>query len=265
MNQSENLYQKDMQCVLEFLCQRDVDCLDLESVKKWFGGETATAVVVFGNELPQTAEAGCLAFLAGLGERLVFCGGTGHSTELLKKRAGADERYRECAQKTSEAAVFSEIAVKRYGIPEDKILLDETSANCGENAANARMILEGRHILPSRLILMQDPLMQRRSAMSLKKAMPDSTRILSYAPFLPQCDGRLNPLPWQGAVWERERFLELALGEIPRLRDDENGYGPNGKGFIGHVEIPEEVETAWKRLYDAEADARRRCRVQDGR
>ena len=176
MNQSENLYQKDMQCVLEFLCQRDVDCLDLESVKKWFGGETA---------------------MAGLGERLVFCGGTGHSTELLKKRAGADERYRECAQKTSEAAVFSEIAVKRYGIPEDKILLDETSANCGENAANARMILEGRHILPSRLILMQDPLMQRRSAMSLKKAMPDSTRILSYAPFLPQCDGRLNPLPWK--------------------------------------------------------------------
>ena len=150
MNQSENLYQKDMQCVLEFLCQRDVDCLDLESVKKWFGGETATAVVVFGNELPQTAEAGCLAFLAGLGERLVFCGGTGHSTELLKKRAGADERYRECAQKTSEAAVFSEIAVKRYGIPEDKILLDETSANCGENAANARMILEGRHILPKK-------------------------------------------------------------------------------------------------------------------
>jgi hypothetical protein len=45
-----------------------------------------------------------------------------------------------------------------------------------------------------------------------------------------------------------ERFLSLLLGEIPRLRDDENGYGPNGKRFIGHVEIPDDVLAAYERL-----------------
>lgn len=30
-------------------------------------------------------------------------------------------------------------------------------------------------------------------------------------------------------------------GEIPRLRDDVNGYGPKGKKFIAHVNIPDKV------------------------
>ena len=42
--------------------------------------------------------------------------------------------------------------------------------------------------------------------------------------------------------------IQLALGEIPRLRDDEQGYGPRGRGYIVHVDIPEEVERAWERL-----------------
>ena len=45
-----------------------------------------------------------------------------------------------------------------------------------------------------------------------------------------------------------ERYLTLLLGEIPRLRDDENGYGPRGKGFLAHVDIPEEVEAAFQLL-----------------
>jgi hypothetical protein len=38
------------------------------------------------------------------------------------------------------------------------------------------------------------------------------------------------------------------MGEIPRLKDDENGYGPRGKGFIGHVDIPKEVLEAYEEL-----------------
>ena len=29
------------------------------------------------------------------------------------------------------------------------------------------------------------------------------------------------------------------MGEIPRLTDNAEGYGPNGKKFICHVDIPE--------------------------
>jgi len=40
----------------------------------------------------------------------------------------------------------------------------------------------------------------------------------------------------------------LLLGELPRLRDDINGYGPLGRDFIVHVDIPAEVEAAWQIL-----------------
>lgn len=45
-----------------------------------------------------------------------------------------------------------------------------------------------------------------------------------------------------------DRFLELILGEVPRLRDDKHGYGPEGKGFIPHVDIPNQVEQSWELL-----------------
>jgi hypothetical protein len=50
------------------------------------------------------------------------------------------------------------------------------------------------------------------------------------------------------AVWSRDRFVSLALGEVRRLRDDADGYGPRGAGFIGHVDLPADVEEAARRL-----------------
>ena len=49
-------------------------------------------------------------------------------------------------------------------------------------------------------------------------------------------------------MWEMERYVSLLMGEIPRLGDDENGYGPSGRDFIAHVEIPEEVRHAFEEL-----------------
>lgn len=44
------------------------------------------------------------------------------------------------------------------------------------------------------------------------------------------------------------RYISLLLGEIPRLTDDINGYGPKGKDFISHVDIPLNVQDAFKEL-----------------
>ncbi|EIY0006856.1 YdcF family protein, partial [Salmonella enterica] len=49
-------------------------------------------------------------------------------------------------------------------------------------------------------------------------------------------------------IWTVARYLSLIAGELPRLRDDETGYGPRGKDFIIHVDIPRDVETAWQVL-----------------
>lgn len=248
-------YQEAVETIVDFLCHRDVEKLEESTVKSFFGGNCGDVVIVFGNDLPGTAEAGCEAWKRGLGKWLLFCGGIGHSTEILKSRMAREACYGSCGEEGSEAELFAKIAVHKYGIPGQRILLDTKSTNCGENAENARAVLEASGIEAKRVILMQDPLMQRRSFMGLKKAMPDRVKILSFAPFLPRLlengevsDGR-----------DRMRFLELLLGEIRRLRDDEHGYGPRGAGFIGHVDIPENVEKAWKVLYEAEADARRRC------
>ena len=45
--------------------------------------------------------------------------------------------------------------------------------------------------------------------------------------------------------------LSLLTGEIRRLRDDEHGYGPRGKGFLPHVDIPEDVMDAWRHIMNS--------------
>jgi hypothetical protein len=49
-------------------------------------------------------------------------------------------------------------------------------------------------------------------------------------------------------VWSMRRFTALLLGEMGRLHDDEQGYGPRGADFIDHVDIPSDVQDAYQRL-----------------
>jgi hypothetical protein len=78
-------------------------------------------------------------------------------------------------------------------------------------------------------------------------------RPLSHAPFVPQIqaaqDGELR-LAGEAAIgtWTLERFVALVLGELKRLNDDENGYGPRGRNFLPHVDIPKSVSESYERL-----------------
>jgi UPF0288 family protein (methanogenesis marker protein 3) len=38
------------------------------------------------------------------------------------------------------------------------------------------------------------------------------------------------------------------MGEIPRVRDDPKGYGPCGKNFIAHVNVPRDIEEHYNML-----------------
>ena len=49
-------------------------------------------------------------------------------------------------------------------------------------------------------------------------------------------------------MWTVDRYVNLLMGEIPRLTDDADGYGPQGKGFIAHVDVPVEVRRAFAQL-----------------
>lgn len=47
-------------------------------------------------------------------------------------------------------------------------------------------------------------------------------------------------------MWDIDRYLTLLLGEIPRLSDRSDGYGPLGKNYIAHVDIPARVTAAFE-------------------
>lgn len=152
------------------------------------------------------------------------------------------------------------------------VLVEDQSTNCGANASITKALL-ARHDIhnPRSVIVAQDPTMCRRTAASFEKlyeADPDTRpQILCWPTFVPQVTlveanavAGSEPLsrltfqttPMSGPdlddLWEMPRFADLIMGEIPRLRDSVDGYGPKGKGFISHVDVPPSVENAWRTL-----------------
>jgi len=49
-------------------------------------------------------------------------------------------------------------------------------------------------------------------------------------------------------LWDLATYIRLQMGEIPRLTDNEQGYGPKGKNFLVHIDIPSAVTQAYELL-----------------
>ena len=96
--------------------------------------------------------------------------------------------------------------------------------------------------------------MQRRTDASFRQAWADTAcpTILNWPVQVPRLGYRNDRIDYlqspNSRKWTPERFLSLLTGEIQRLTDDENGYGPRGRGFLPHVDIPEDVEAAWRHI-----------------
>lgn len=197
---------------------------------------------------------------------LVLCGGFGHSTQLMHDAIAAHPRFHTLAGQVNgfaEARMLEAVAREFYGInttesqtlpPGLSVLVEDKSTNCGSNASNSRQVLEKHGVhSPQSIFIAQDPTMSRRTKATFEKvyAGEDQPRILSWPTFVPQVVSTQDATPFEyssdaSGLWDRERFLSLLVGEIPRLRDDAEGYGPKGRGYIGHVEIPDDVEVAWR-------------------
>lgn len=209
-------------------------------------------VILAGNAILSTAAE---AFAAASTARtpVLITGGVGHSTALLAETVA--ERHPGIAvQGRSEADILRDIAIRFHRLDEEQILVETASTNCGENAAFSLRYLDEHGLRPEAALLVQDPLMQRRTDASFKRWLDSSwrTEILNWPTFVPRLDWIDGAVSYAAdlprPLWSGRRFMSLLLGEIPRLRDDENGYGPHGKGFITHVDIPAEVEEAFQAL-----------------
>ena len=218
-----------------------------------------------------------LATQPGVAKTLVLCGGIGHSTQFIYDAVRGSEKYRPLAHKVHglpEARVLEAILNEYYPIMAKhvesgvlKVIVEDRSTNCGANAIETRRVLELHSVpTPSSFLIVQDPTMSLRTLASFKKiysdvvplpgflGCPTFTPVMSLVRSdvgqnLPTACFNVSDIP-ESDLWDYQRFFDLIMGEIPRLRDDENGYGPKGKGFIVHVDIPDEVEYAWMRLRD---------------
>lgn len=157
------------------------------------------------------------------------------------------------------------------------VIVEDQSTNCGANAAKTKEALDEHGITsPRTIVVCQEPTMCRRTIASFQQVYSGAgnrvPKFYGWPTFVPtvvdirtsntestpggqsdssvltqlafDCSLAGVPISAEG-LWTMPRFLDLILGEIPRMRNDEHGYGPNGKGFIAAVDIPDEVEAAW--------------------
>lgn len=218
-------------CVCAYLARRDLSALSAGELIRLTGKSSADALFAFGCDLTDVPELAARIFRQKLCNILLFSGGTGHATQTLRKNA--HEKYGiDCAD-SSEAEIMAEIAVKHLHVPKEKVYIEKYSTNSGENAKFSIELLRKNNIPFQNIVLLQDPLMQQRSHLATLKYLDPDCHLLSCAPFIPRAGG-YRP-------WPEKRFFELILREIPRITDDELGYGPKGLNFIVHADIPSEV------------------------
>jgi uncharacterized SAM-binding protein YcdF (DUF218 family) len=76
---------------------------------------------------------------------------------------------------------------RHYGLRRSEMILENQSANCGENAVNALAAARERGLRPETVILMQDSAMQRRMHFSFEKAWRgEGARFYGYAAHVPR-------------------------------------------------------------------------------
>ncbi len=237
--------------IAKFLAARDIDKLDCTELEKAAGIIKVDVLVLLGNSIPYTIKCAVIAYKNNLCDKILINGGIGHSTAILREQIRKDKKFN-CIQveNRAEADIFFDIMTKIYNIPDHKIIMENQSTNCGDNALKAITLLDQLDISYNSLLLIQDPTMQLRTYASFLKYIDNkNVKLLNYSPFIPVIDSHLKLTNKDiDGIWNEQRYLELIMGEIPRLKDDVNGYGPCGKNFIAHVNVPGEIEEHYNRI-----------------
>ena len=230
-------FTEDLNLIATFLARRDIQCLTAASAGK------VDVIVLLGSSVLETLDAATEAYSNGLSDKILVSGGIGHSTPNLWQKVGERDR--------PEAEILAEILTKQFGIPTRAILKETTSTNCGANARESKRTLQNEGINPKRLLLIQDPTMQRRTHASFQRAWREDSppEFISFAPFVPRTScGQNGQIEVTPPAWPPERFIDLLLSEIPKLLDSPEGYGPQGRDFIEHVHVPKEILEAHARI-----------------
>lgn len=226
---------------------RDIPELTTSELQLKYGLSKVDVMVLFGGSILCGGDVLAQAIKNQVAEKYVIVGGAGHTTDTLRKQVSTEIEGYDMSP-LSEAEIFDLYLKKKYGLEVD--FLECQSTNCGNNITFMLELFEKNDIPVHSIILSQDATMQRRMDAVLRKYKKEWT-IVNYATYcakLIEKDGKLQYENTPLGMWDVTYFARLLMGEIPRLMDNTEGYGPKGKGFIAHVDIPENIIEAYVKI-----------------
>lgn len=231
-----------------FCGKRDIEQLSVDCLKSKYKIEQADIMVLFGGSIMCGGDVMAQAIKNNIAKKYIIVGGAGHTTEVLREKV-QKEYSSIITENLSEAEIFNKYINVRYGLTAD--YLECKSTNCGNNITYLLNLLKKNSIDFKSIILSQDAAMQYRMEAGLHKYISDDIIVINYAVYKANVVVENNKLVYDSDIygmWDIDKYINLLMGEIPRLKDNKDGYGPKGKDFIIHVDIPKEVLTAFEEL-----------------
>ena len=238
--------------VATWCAQRDVSSLSPVALRDEAGLASGAAdlFVLFGGGVIGSVATLERAMRAGVARRFAIVGGRGHATFWLDRaieRLATTTPALPPAGVASEAEMLDALLHERYGLRAD--FLETSSTNCGNNISNLLDLLEGAGHVASSVVLCQDAVMQRRMDATWRRQVQGRpvfahTRVINWPAYEAALAPEGSSLVWHHApegIWPIEHYLSLLTGEVARLTDDEDGYGPRGRDFVVHVDVPCDV------------------------
>ena len=191
----------------------------------------ADAIMVLCSHDTAVAERGADLFLEGWAPLLIFSGGLGVITKHLWTEPEADQ--------------FAAIAERR-GVPRASMLVENRSANTGENVLFTKQLLAERGLDPQSFILVQKPYMERRTFATFRKVWPEKHAIVT-SPRV-SLDEYLER--YSNDTLSTSDVISIMVGDLQRVKL----YAETG--FQIPQEIPADVWDAFERLVAAGYDTR---------
>ena len=186
---------------------------------------SSDGILVLGSHDVRVAEWATQLWLDGWADWLIFSGGLGRLTEGNWQQ--------------TEAERFGEVA-RRMGVPEEKILLEASSTNTGENLSFTAALLAEKKLDLTTFIVVQKPYMERRAFATFRQHWPDKTCVITSPP-LPFEDYCASDDP----AINREAVIHLLVGDLQRI----DRYAE--RGFQIFQVIPPSVRAAYDTLVNA--------------
>lgn len=231
-----------------FCGKRDIQYLNQIELEKKYGIKQVDIMVLFGGSILSGGDVLADAISNNIAKKYIIVGGEGHTTHALREKIHKEFPEVE-AFGLPEAKIFAIYLKRKYSLEVD--YLEWNSTNCGNNITYLLELLRKNNISLQSIILSQDATMQHRMDAGARKYLPKDKIIINYATYSAKVVNKNNKLVYESDIfgmWDIQRYITLLMGEIPRLYDDENGYGPKGKGYIAHVDVPNEVYNAFSEL-----------------